>query len=197
MDEIPLSFAGSKSKAESNLSAKSSRLKKISIQSCDATVILSLRADGCPLPPMIVVKVSCGIARSFGALCSAWNSFARFLSQAQNACSVGQVYSVNDNPVIVFYSNTTEPSVSCLEKWLELVWLKNSVNGGVLLWDSYHLHGQLDTKCKEFGVKAMTFPAGCACKLQPLNSYARVEFTVSCCSIFVQIYRNMFVHRTH
>ncbi|CAG7728563.1 unnamed protein product [Allacma fusca] len=151
MDEIPLSFTASKVKDNIESGVKASRLKKVSVKNGDATVILALRADGQILPPMVVVK-------------------------AQKSSSLNQVYSINDNPVVVYYSKTTEPSVNALEKWMDLIWLKNVKVPNVLFWDSYDLHQTIARKMQNNDVKNIIFPPGCSCKLQPINAYAKLTF---------------------
>jgi hypothetical protein len=110
---------------------------------------------------------------------------------------VNQLYTKKDNPIVVFYSESTEPSVTSLGKWFDLIWRKHVTqfiplvgleaqthipfgNSSLLLWDSYdlHLQSQLKAKCDQLSILCETFPLGCACKLQPLNVFAKRTFLV-------------------
>jgi len=63
MDEIPLSFGSNNHFGDKSSNSKEdknetcSRLRKIGIANCDATVILSILSDGNLLPPVLIVKV--------------------------------------------------------------------------------------------------------------------------------------------
>lgn len=82
--------------------------------------------------------------------------------------------SPNHNSVVVYYGENTGPTISCLEKWHELIWVKNVLGNGkemtLLLLDDYKLHDEFKTKYTSDSFNIEIFPSGCSSKLQPLNS---------------------------
>lgn len=101
--------------------------------------------------------------------------------QSQNTANLSQVYTKCENPVIVFYAETCEPSVRSLEKWIDLIWMKNVVQGepSLLLCDSYEIHENIRDKFQDTRLSFEIFPPGTACQLQPLNVFAKRTFLVS------------------
>ncbi|CAL8143090.1 unnamed protein product [Orchesella dallaii] len=151
MDEIPLSFTNSTLVKKGSVYQPVSRLRKNSIKNCDATVILSLLADSTLLPPMLIVK---------GRLNS----------------SMDQVYNTPYSPIVTYYSNSTEPSSTSLEKWLDLIWSKNVSSPSCLIADSYTVHQHLIEKCNFYNTECVLIPNGCSLRLQPLNVFGKQIF---------------------
>lgn len=95
------------------------------------------------------------------------------------------MYSQDYSSIVVYYDENTAPTMSCLEKWYELIWSKNIRGEGeqdsaLLFLDDYNLHHEFRDKllgCDE--TKVELFPAGCSCKLQPLNVSIRRQFLVN------------------
>lgn len=86
---------------------------------------------------------------------------------------------------MAYYSATCEPSVACLEKWIDLVWIKAVSTPAFIILDSYEVHSQLENKFQACTTQSLTIPSGCSVKLQPLNVHVKKEFLV--CSYIINL----------
>jgi len=84
---------------------------------------------------------------------------------------------------VVFYCKSTEPTVNVFRQWMDIVWNKREKEGGsqsVVLCDSYEVHKAMKEESDDdtASSKWEIFPPGTACKLQPINVFARRTFMV-------------------